>query len=145
MALFHFGIIHKGGEVKKLLGVLFIGLMTVVQARADYACVGENNDKLTIKHYGSVEQPSRNTEVLATAVLTSNEHEETFKGKFVVNWNNYELYDANGISVDLQVVKPIFHGGRCGRCFAGEDADLNYYAKLTINQHEEDFTCVLVK
>jgi len=136
--------------MEKIMKNLFMGLFFTIllfsQARADLNCVSEDGDTLTISLSELIPPPqTQNTAYAAKVVLNSNGNTETFKGKFTANLNNYELYDAIGNSVKLQVVKPILHGGRCGRCTPDPLPNLNYYAKLTSNQNELDFTCTLIK
>lgn len=118
--------------MKKVLGVFFIVLATITQVRAEgYNCVNDDNNQehLTINYLTG--NPATVEAILATA--TGN---EVFTG--VHGEGNDTLKDSSGALAILDFNIFVSHGGRCGRCTA---TTISYYAKLTKNQEEKDFTC----
>jgi hypothetical protein len=127
--------------MKQLLILLSLGLITLTQVHASvFICTQDDNKetKLFINH-NQIAKPSRNTILEANVILTTNSHTQTFEGEYNETWNHYELKDSEGNAIDLKMTKMIEHGGRCGRCLP--TITVNYYAKLTMNQVEMDFTC----
>lgn len=126
--------------------MLFLGVTMMSQARADYVCTGEKNDKLIIDQTISMPQTRLSIyDVNVTYIDFDQDLVQTFNGEYLSS-TGYEVFDTLGKNVNLKVVTPISHGGRCGRCI---DSPIEpkpkkpTYAKITINDVELNFTCKL--
>ena len=123
--------------MKKVLSVLFVVMATISQVRAEgYNCVNSDNNQehLTINYL--LGKP-----IMVEAILTTLEGNEVFTGINKGDFATQTLQDASGNPAILATSKIVLHRGTCGRCRVDPIETTHYYAKLTINQVEKDFTC----
>ena len=125
--------------MKNLLFVLFIGLLTISQARAyHYICIGDDDiTGLTITTQ-DVNESQPDTAKMVIATLTSNGQSKLFSGSEFENFG-YKLLSSENELAFLKITTVLRPGGSCGRC--NPDIKLENYAKLAFNNEELDFTC----
>jgi hypothetical protein len=131
-------LLTKEKEMKAVLGIL--GLFVAMQAYADtmIKCTSEKGETVQLHSIDAFEGENWQTKATVEAELASGK--QVFVGAMTDIQGFYQLKDANGETASLEIVTPVDHGNRCGRC-ASNFVSLTKYGKFKYKGAEIDLTC----